>query len=86
MLGDVGVIDLRVAGQQAVHHRDADAGADVARQACRDRRLPPLAVAASVDRVTTLSGTKMKPRPMPWITPTTMMVVCDMSGVQPVIA
>ncbi len=40
----------------------------------------------SVDRVTALSGTKRKPRPMPWITPTTTIVVCETSGVQPVIA
>ena len=30
VLHDVGVVNLRVLYQQAVHHRDADAGADVA--------------------------------------------------------
>jgi hypothetical protein len=33
VLHDVGVVNLRVLCQQAVHHRDTDAGADVARKA-----------------------------------------------------
>ena len=41
---------------------------------------------ASVAKVTVLSGTNRKPRPAPWIKPLPMIVVCDTSGVQPVMS
>jgi len=42
VLDDVGVIDLRVRRQQAVDHRDADARADVAREAEEPGTFRPL--------------------------------------------
>ena len=42
VLGNVGVIHLRIRDQQAVHHGDADAGADVARQTVETGAFCPL--------------------------------------------
>ena len=44
-----------------------------------------LSSGGSVPKVTTVKGRKRKPRPTPWITPTTTMTVRETSGVHPVI-
>jgi hypothetical protein len=44
VLHDVGMVNLRVLCQQAVHARDADVGADVARQTVKTGAFRPLLV------------------------------------------
>jgi hypothetical protein len=64
VLHDLGVIHLRVACQQSVDDRNADAGSDVARQAEEPSAFGPLFRCGS-DKAAALSGTNRKPKPMP---------------------
>ena len=61
VLRDLCVIDLCVAGEQSINDRNADAGADIARETVESGAFSSL-LGRSVASVTVLSGTKRKPR------------------------
>ncbi len=60
--GNVGVIDLGVAGQQRVHHRNADARADIAQQAVEAGAFGPMRAAASTTSPRSAARTESRGR------------------------
>ena len=69
LLDHVGAVLLGIAGQHRDQHGNADAGAQISQQRVDRRALGTQPAAASVAKVSTVSGGKTRPRPKPSRTP-----------------